>query len=850
MFENSKKEINENIVPGKNAGTSATGLKETLLAVLDDARDAISDANFGIIGAITTSQELSVLNSFPDGVYEAQTFGVYKNGLTAKEGYYTRFRKTANVWQLESETKIPAYDDTALKQRVTNTENKVDNFIENFAVEVDQEFNSNSTNAISNKEVTKIVDILDGFDLKNNNLVVNLLPQLTTAGLISENGQNITSTLSGRYKRNIPTNGAKYLRYKLSIYATQDMSFIWGIKPDNSKTLILAKSTTPVTIADEKDIDISQYDRLDVSYYFDRTIPPNSDPQYVDIYDEGSSEKPMTVKEYIDNKVNSTKLISYNKLSSRVISNANNDDVNTSFKSLKNIPLPKGTFKLTYKGGIGNPQANTSNFVPLLGVKGKGHFDVIIPSKAQNSSIYETVEVEIEEGKYSHISYCSRSNSTNVNNYDLIAHVKGDYKEILKKYINTKEVDVYNLPVTASTEGNWYTPYTQNNIVTYRDLTFGWFIEGSTSNLCVFKLNNSTGEFEYTNLTNLGLSITAVTKDNHNGFSLVIDKNGYLIIGGDCHGTPLKSVISNSPLSISSWKNISIVSSGQTKITYLRFIKKVDGKIFAIYRIGGSGNGNTWFCSYNEETWTFNNHYLLIDAISENAGNPYLQTPIIDRNGVIKIAFGFRTSASDVESMTGLFYIESADDGVTWRKSDGLTNYTLPIKKSTAERIFIADPGSGYINQNGACVDVNNNFATVTRMYKTINGVKRTIFVVIKKVGNDWVSQEVLNDSNLNSDFYAKTRARPMLFCNENNELIILSREVDDVRKFIYINTVTHEVGYLISKVPHEITFDNEYARDNFILKILVVNAPANLNTNTNTLYRFLNLSIIQSNLL
>ncbi|WP_312355582.1 hypothetical protein [Empedobacter sp.] len=122
MFENSKKEINENIVPGKNAGTSATGLKETLLTVLDDARDAIADANFGIIGAITTSQELSVLNSLPDGVYEAQTSGLYKNGLTAKEGYYTRFRKTANVWQLESETKIPMQDLTPLENRTTALE--------------------------------------------------------------------------------------------------------------------------------------------------------------------------------------------------------------------------------------------------------------------------------------------------------------------------------------------------------------------------------------------------------------------------------------------------------------------------------------------------------------------------------------------------------------------------------------------------------------------------------------------------------------------------------------------------------------------------------------------------------
>ncbi len=149
MFENSKTNIEENIVPGKKEGTSATGLKQTLLTILDDAREGIADAEFGVLGSITPVMDLNILNKLPDGVYEAQIAGVYKNGLTSKEGYYTRFRKTANVWQLESETKVPAYDDTQLKEIVTNTENKVDDFIRDFAVEVDQAFDRFSKEAQS-----------------------------------------------------------------------------------------------------------------------------------------------------------------------------------------------------------------------------------------------------------------------------------------------------------------------------------------------------------------------------------------------------------------------------------------------------------------------------------------------------------------------------------------------------------------------------------------------------------------------------------------------------------------------------------------------------------------------------
>ncbi|WP_312351233.1 BNR-4 repeat-containing protein [Empedobacter sp.] len=843
MFENSKKEINENIVPGKNAGTSATGLKETLLAVLDDARDAISDANFGIIGAITTSQELSVLNSLPDGVYEAQTSGLYKNGLTAKEGYYTRFRKTANTWSLESETKVPAYDDTVLKQRVIDTETKVDEFIENFAVEVDKEFDANSNNAIANSAVTKIHNLLKGFDSLGK---TDIMSSAVNSGIFDGNGSVISSS-SGRYSINIPTNGAKYIDYRISNYATTNISFIWGVRQNNTKVLLVNGSTSSGSIAKAEGVDISEFSHLNICIYSGRI-----ENKYIYIYTDLNANEHTTVKDYIDKNSNIKikNVVNLNKLSKRVMTINNEDALNYSFLSLKNIVLPQNTFKIKYIGGYGHSTENSESFVPLLGITKNGDYEVIIGSKLANTSSSFEVEVEIEPNKYSHVSYSSR----NVSKVGLEFHYNEKNIKSINNHILENQTHIVTLPVLCSCEAGWYSSFIQGNIETYGNYTFGWFIEGTSANLCIFKMNNTTGEFEYTNLSKLGLSITEVKKDGHNGFSLTIDKNGYIIIGGDSHGTALKSVISNNPLDISSWKNIAIVSSGQNAITYLQFIKTKENKIFALYRTGGSGNGDVWFVNYDDNAKTFINHLLLIDATSEGAGNPYLQSPMIDRNGVIKIAFGFRQSAANWNTMSGIYYIESADDGVTWRKSDNVTNYTLPIKKSTGERIYIANPGSGYVNQNGACIDINENLVTVLQQRRTIDNVTSDWLTLIYKENNVWKSKFILDTQKVNEDggLYYSNYSRPSLFCNENGDIIaLLRKEVNSNYTMIALNTNDLTYKTIASNVVHSINFDIQYARDYFVVKMLVASKPKTLepiinHTTDYSLNRFINLSIYQ----
>ncbi|MEJ5092867.1 hypothetical protein GEO21_22715, partial [Sphingobacterium faecium] len=102
-----------------NRGTTPSGVfsandaNEIKKVVNDNANEVVNnyvnkaDYALGVTGNISVEMTLTQLNALNDGVYEAQTSGMYANSLVAKEGYYTRFKKEGLTWLLYSETKMP-----------------------------------------------------------------------------------------------------------------------------------------------------------------------------------------------------------------------------------------------------------------------------------------------------------------------------------------------------------------------------------------------------------------------------------------------------------------------------------------------------------------------------------------------------------------------------------------------------------------------------------------------------------------------------------------------------------------------------------------------------------------------
>ncbi|WP_353166670.1 hypothetical protein, partial [Empedobacter brevis] len=138
------------ISPSANTAYVDVG-KENKVYNKAQVNELLEDAREGTLGSISPSQKLPELNALSDGNYYAAEAGDYAFGVTVPNGWQYRFNKVGNIWKTLTKVQIPMQDLTSLENRVTENENKVDDFIENFSVEIDQEFSETSTNAIATK---------------------------------------------------------------------------------------------------------------------------------------------------------------------------------------------------------------------------------------------------------------------------------------------------------------------------------------------------------------------------------------------------------------------------------------------------------------------------------------------------------------------------------------------------------------------------------------------------------------------------------------------------------------------------------------------------------------------------
>lgn len=109
-FSDLIRKVDQRFVTGVTGNISAAKQRAQWKDTYHEIGQILSVLSRSADGAIAKTEPLSVLNSLPDGVYEAKTDGLYPFGLTAKEGYYTRFKKTGTVWTLYSEIKSATLD--------------------------------------------------------------------------------------------------------------------------------------------------------------------------------------------------------------------------------------------------------------------------------------------------------------------------------------------------------------------------------------------------------------------------------------------------------------------------------------------------------------------------------------------------------------------------------------------------------------------------------------------------------------------------------------------------------------------------------------------------------------------
>lgn len=251
--------------------------------------------------------------------------------------------------------------------------------------------------------------------------------------------------------------------------------------------------------------------------------------------------------------------------------------------------------------------------------------------------------------------------------------------------------------------------FIQDNVVVAGNYTFVVGTRNSRHSM-IMRKDNMSSVWTYFDLHYVtGNPLASPTaEDCHNGYSLGVTKDGYIIVSGNMHADPCCAVISNVLYDITAWTAISYTASPQ--VSYPRFVKYPDGISQAFWRQGVSAAGQYFSALFDDTTRTFDAVFQIV-ATDLNV-NAYEQRLGIGRDGSLHMCFGLRVDAGTADANRGLYYVKLMDKGLTWTNAAGTVNYPAPLTETNSEKIADIALYSGYVNQNGGACDYDGHYHT------------------------------------------------------------------------------------------------------------------------------------------
>lgn len=230
---------------------------------------------------------------------------------------------------------------------------------------------------------------------------------------------------------------------------------------------------------------------------------------------------------------------------------------------------------------------------------------------------------------------------------------------------------------------------------------------------------------------------TQTENDSHNTISMgICAQDGTLHLSFDHHDNDLhyrKSVagLASAPDS-SAWDASrfgatanQLTGSRLTTITYPRFVSEPSGKMLLEFRIGSSGEGDSYLYEYDGTTgkWTqFGATSRYLDGVGNNA---YINGLDYGTSGRLHVTWCWRETP-DVVSNHDVAYAYSDDDGRTWKNNAGTA-----VGQTGSTFISPATPGiaawpipqnSGIVNQEAQGVDPQGRIHVFIRTDSTLPG--------------------------------------------------------------------------------------------------------------------------------
>lgn len=201
----------------------------------------------------------------------------------------------------------------------------------------------------------------------------------------------------------------------------------------------------------------------------------------------------------------------------------------------------------------------------------------------------------------------------------------------------------------------------------------------------------------------------------HNSISLGYDRQGFLHLTYDHHGTQLHYRRALMPHAIGAWSDeIPMTGAYEEKVTYPTFILPRHGyPLTLLYRDGVWNKGSARLKSYDEAAQAWIDYPTPILSGAEEKPwtcNAYWNHPAVGNDGSLHLSFVWRTDSLGDEQLINninIGYAYSNDNGINWRTSrDRL--YKLPITPVNAETVYPVSPGSNLINQCSMALDSQN----------------------------------------------------------------------------------------------------------------------------------------------
>lgn len=378
--------IFQQILSDNPKNISADKLRNAFSKFCDNVENVVIAANSGLY-----SGNIEPSSSFPEStskVFLVTTPGTYKNfgNVVLPENYFGFIFKTGSTFSL-SKIEIPTPDMTAVNSAI----DKMDDFIKNFKIDVDEEFDINSKNPISNKQVTKFVQ-----NKKGEYSYVVQKPSSQTE-------------ITGFYRQVFPIS--ENVRYKLIIWQSTAQNTAIAQYSDGTELYLSAKvSVAPTSYTT---IEWTAPKSGSMILYVDKTKPDCSFSKYSQT-DEGTGKYYVEWDEFWEEVKINEKIISVptrnKKIDFDLPTTITNGPSNSRFYDVDNVVLPIGSYEIVIFQSL---------YFTASALKVNGIFERDIAIKV--TSVSE--KTNVDSNGYSHIYFeITKENST----IDLNIHA--DYK--------------------------------------------------------------------------------------------------------------------------------------------------------------------------------------------------------------------------------------------------------------------------------------------------------------------------------------------------------------------------------------------------------------------------------------